>query len=48
VWLRRPAADADVTSVGSTLGEENVTTWHKGMTLLKRKVTAQVAENRSC
>ena len=31
-----------------TLGEENDTTGHKAMTLLKRKVTAQVTGNRSC
>jgi hypothetical protein len=31
-----------------TLGEENDTTEHKAMTLLKRKVTAQVTVNCSC
>jgi len=31
-----------------TRGEENDATWHKTMTLLKCKVTAQVTENRSC
>jgi len=31
-----------------TLGEENGTTEHKAMTLLKRKVTAQGTEHRSC
>jgi hypothetical protein len=31
-----------------TVGEENDATEHKAMTLLKRKVTAQVAANRSC
>jgi hypothetical protein len=31
-----------------TPGEENGTTEHKAMTLLKRKVTAQGTENRSC
>ena len=31
-----------------TLGEEYDTTRHKAMTLLERKVTAQITENRSC
>jgi hypothetical protein len=31
-----------------TLGEENGTTEHNAMTLLKRKVTARGTENRSC
>ena len=31
-----------------TLGEENGTTGDKTMTLLKRKVTAQITDNRSC
>ena len=35
-------------SVGSHLVRENGTTGHKAMTLPKRKVTAQVAENCSC
>jgi hypothetical protein len=35
-------------SAGSHLVRENGTTGHKAMTLPKRKVTAQVAENCSC
>jgi hypothetical protein len=31
-----------------TFGEEDDTTGHKTMTLLTRKVTAQITENRSC
>jgi hypothetical protein len=48
IWSRWPAADADSMSAGITPGEENGTTEHKAMTLLKRKVTAQGTENRSC
>ena len=48
IWSRWPAANADEMSAGITRGEENGTTEPKAMTLLKRKVTAQRTENRSC
>jgi hypothetical protein len=48
IWSRWPAANADSMSARITRGEENGTTEHKAMILLKRKVTAQGTENRSC
>ena len=48
MWSGRRAADADATSVRFTSGEENDATEQEVLTLLYRKVTAQLEVNSSC
>ena len=48
IWSRRQAADTDLRSVRSQLVRRMTPPSIRAMTLPKRKVTAQIAVNRSC